>query len=294
MNDDRTGPQSRQDLWAIIRRIGRGGTTVCSRPSTSRRPTVSPSNWWFSITARSSPRDEPTTQDAPGPRCSSHVLNTAERNVAKNHPRYLIATRERRRHVVEFTVDAGSGGGADALRRIDAANITLSGLTIRERVSRRISLTDTRPRIPLRPTTMSPPRANHEGVIMTKSVRPASDQSELMRWTISDVITMASETCSRWYVSPRRWCSGHSAHHVRLTLCYVFGARSRYRRVFVNYLIPGILVRPCFLVRWAPRLDSPRTCTAGLIERFTGAAMARMATGGRTVSDLVRNVGSCS
>jgi len=34
--------------------------------------------------------------------------------------------------VVEFTVDRGPVAAADALRRIDAANITLSGLTIRE------------------------------------------------------------------------------------------------------------------------------------------------------------------
>jgi ABC-2 type transport system ATP-binding protein len=34
--------------------------------------------------------------------------------------------------VVEFTVDRGPAAAADALRRIDAANITLAGLTIRE------------------------------------------------------------------------------------------------------------------------------------------------------------------
>ncbi len=128
-------PQSRQDSWAIIEGLVEGGTTVLLTTQyleeadrlakqlvvldhgkiiaegTSQELKTRLGNTVLVLTF-------PTTADAA--KCAKLLADISVQ------PANLDGT------VVEFTVDAGPKAAADALRRIDAAKIVLSGLTLRE------------------------------------------------------------------------------------------------------------------------------------------------------------------
>lgn len=72
---------------------------------------------------------------------------------------------------------------------------------------------------------------------------------------------------------------------------YVFGGAIHTRGGYVNFLIPGILVQTTIFGAVGTAIGLAEDLQRGLIERFRALPMARVAVlGGRTVSDLVRNV----
>lgn len=73
---------------------------------------------------------------------------------------------------------------------------------------------------------------------------------------------------------------------------YVFGGSIQIRGFdYVNFLIPGILVQTTIFGAIGTAIGLAEDLQRGLIERFRALPMARMAVlGGRTVSDLARNV----
>ena len=128
-------PQSRQDLWAIIENLVEGGTSVllttqyleeadrlCKQlvvldhgriiaEGTSQQLKTSLGNTVLSLTFNS-------TADATASAVLLAGISTKPSNVDGT--------------VVEFTVEHGPSSAADALRRIDAASISLAGLSLRE------------------------------------------------------------------------------------------------------------------------------------------------------------------
>ncbi|MDE3044595.1 MAG: ABC transporter permease [Acidobacteriota bacterium] len=73
---------------------------------------------------------------------------------------------------------------------------------------------------------------------------------------------------------------------------YVFGGAINVPQgVYVNFLIPGILVQTTIFGSVGTAIGLAEDLQRGLIERFRALPMARMAVlGGRTVADVVRNV----
>ena len=60
-------PRSRRTMWQIIRELAAGGSPSCSPPSTSTRPTSSPTGSRSSTTAGSSPTAPPPSSNAGSP-----------------------------------------------------------------------------------------------------------------------------------------------------------------------------------------------------------------------------------
>jgi ABC-2 type transport system permease protein/oleandomycin transport system permease protein len=125
----------------------------------------------------------------------------------------------------------------------------------------------------------------------TPAVR--SERSAL-RWTISDVLTMARRNLLALVRIPTSLVFAVIQPIMFVLLFrYVFGGEIHIPGVsFVNYLIPGILVQTTLFGAVGTAIGLAEDLHRGLIERFRALPMARMAVlAGRTVSDLVRNVG---
>ncbi|MFZ1063254.1 MAG: ATP-binding cassette domain-containing protein [Acidimicrobiales bacterium] len=128
-------PQSRQDLWAIIEELVEEGTTVLL--TTQYLEEADRLAKQLVVLDHGTIIAEGTSQQLKT-RLGNTVLAITFLNVAdakrgaqliadiSSLPANVDGT------VVEFTVDRGPAAAADALRRIDAANIALAGLTIRE------------------------------------------------------------------------------------------------------------------------------------------------------------------
>ena len=120
-----------------------------------------------------------------------------------------------------------------------------------------------------------------------------SDRSSL-RWTISDVLTMARRNLLALVRIPTSLVFAVIQPIMFVLLFrYVFGGEIKIPGIlFVNYLIPGILVQTTMFGAVGTAIGLAEDLHRGLIERFRALPMARMAVlAGRTVSDLVRNVG---
>ena len=128
-------PQSRQDLWAIIENLVEGGTTVLL--TTQYLEEADRLCKQLVVLDHGRIIAEGTSQQLKT-RLGNTVLaltfaNTSDANLAgvlvkdlSDTPANIDGT------VVEVTVANGPAAAADALRRIDAGNIALTGLTLRE------------------------------------------------------------------------------------------------------------------------------------------------------------------
>jgi ABC-2 type transport system ATP-binding protein len=128
-------PQSRQDLWAIIENLVEGGTTVLL--TTQYLEEADRLCKQLVVLDHGRIIAEGTSQQLKT-RLGNTVLaltfaNTSDANLAgvlvkdlSDTPANVDGT------VVEVTVANGPAAAADALRRIDAGNIALTGLTLRE------------------------------------------------------------------------------------------------------------------------------------------------------------------
>jgi ABC-2 type transport system ATP-binding protein len=128
-------PQSRQDLWSIIEGLVEGGTTVllttqyleeadrlCKQLVVLDKGT---------IIAEGTSQELKSSLGATVLSLTFHSTPDAARGVelirdVSTKPANVEGT------VVELTVDGGPASAAEALRRLDAAHVTLAGLTLRE------------------------------------------------------------------------------------------------------------------------------------------------------------------
>ncbi|NNN07687.1 MAG: ATP-binding cassette domain-containing protein [Acidimicrobiaceae bacterium] len=128
-------PQSRQDLWTIIENLVEGGTTVLlttqyleEADRLCKQLVVLDKG---SIIAEGTSQELKTRLGATVLSLTFHSTSDATRGVelirnVSTKPANVEGT------VVELTVEGGPAAAADALRRLDAAAITLAGLTLRE------------------------------------------------------------------------------------------------------------------------------------------------------------------
>jgi ABC-2 type transport system ATP-binding protein len=128
-------PQSRQDLWTIIEGLVEGGTTVLlttqyleEADRLCKQLVVLDKG---SIIAEGTSQELKTRLGATVLSLSFAHTDDAARGVelirdVSTKPANVEGT------VVELTVDGGPATAAEALRRLDAAGITLTGLTLRE------------------------------------------------------------------------------------------------------------------------------------------------------------------
>lgn len=128
-------PQSRQDLWTIIEGLVEGGTTVLlttqyleEADRLCKQLVVLDKG---SIIAEGTSQELKTRLGATVLSLSFHSTGDAARGVelirdVSAKPANVEGT------VVELTVEGGPAAAADALRRLDAAGVSLAGLTLRE------------------------------------------------------------------------------------------------------------------------------------------------------------------
>jgi ABC-2 type transport system ATP-binding protein len=128
-------PQSRQDLWAIIETLVEGGTSVLL--TTQYLEEADRLCKQLVVLDHGKIIAEGTSQELKT-RLGNTVLSLSFANTADaSHGAALLDGISSKPAnvdgtVVEFTVERGPSAAADALRRIDAAGITLTGLTLRE------------------------------------------------------------------------------------------------------------------------------------------------------------------
>lgn len=114
-----------------------------------------------------------------------------------------------------------------------------------------------------------------------------------LRWAMSDVLTIARRNLLALFRIPVAIVFMIIQPIMFVVLFrYVFGgAIPIVGTSYVNYLIPGILVQTTMFGSVGTAIGLAEDLQKGLIERFRALPMARLAVlGGRTVSDLFRNV----
>ena len=129
-------PRSRLGMWGVITDLVRGAPRCCSRRSTSRRPTSSPTGSRSSTTAGSSPRapsDELKAQVG-GERVEVVVADESRVDLARETLGGLgigAAVVEHRSRRVTVPVTGGSEVLVEAVRRLDGAGVAVSDLALR-------------------------------------------------------------------------------------------------------------------------------------------------------------------
>lgn len=113
-----------------------------------------------------------------------------------------------------------------------------------------------------------------------------------MGWALSDTITIARRNLLSTLRIPTALVFAFVQPVMFVLLFrYVFGGAIHTKGGYVNFLIPGILVQTTIFGAVGTAIGLAEDLQRGLIERFRALPMARVAVlGGRTVSDLVRNV----
>ncbi len=121
---------------------------------------------------------------------------------------------------------------------------------------------------------------------------PTRSQKSAVLWAISDIMTIARRNLLALIRIPTALVfSVIQPIMFVLLFRYVFGGAIHTGVDYVNFLIPGILVQTTIFGAVGTAIGLAEDLQRGLIERFRALPMARMAVlGGRTVSDLARNV----
>ena len=118
-------------------------------------------------------------------------------------------------------------------------------------------------------------------------------QRSALRWAVSDILTMARRNLLALFRIPTALVFAVIQPIMFVLLFrYVFGGAIQVPGgLYVNFLIPGILVQTTIFGAVGTAIGLAEDLQRGLIERFRALPMARMAVlGGRTVSDLARNI----
>lgn len=124
------------------------------------------------------------------------------------------------------------------------------------------------------------------------SLAPLAARSSL-RWAVSDVLTITRRNLLALFRVPISLVFAVIQPVMFVLLFrYVFGGAIKVPDgLYVNFLIPGILVQTTIFGAVGTAIGLAEDLQRGLIERFRALPMARMAVlAGRTVSDLARNV----
>ena len=122
---------------------------------------------------------------------------------------------------------------------------------------------------------------------------PKSSKRSL-RWAISDVLTIARRNLLALVRIPTSLVFAVIQPVMFVLLFrFIFGNVIQVPGgVYVNFLIPGILVQTTIFGAIGTTIGLAEDLQRGLIERFRALPMARMAVlTGRTVADFVRNIG---
>jgi ABC-2 type transport system permease protein/oleandomycin transport system permease protein len=122
---------------------------------------------------------------------------------------------------------------------------------------------------------------------------PVRSQKSSIRWAVSDVLTIARRNLLALVRIPESLVFAVIQPVMFVLLFrYVFGGAIHTQFAYVNFLIPGILVQTTIFGAIGTTIGLAEDLHRGLIERFRALPMARMAVlAGRTVADLVRNIG---
>jgi ABC transporter DrrB family efflux protein len=126
----------------------------------------------------------------------------------------------------------------------------------------------------------------------TTQTRPTS-QSNSLKWTASDVWVIAQRDLLALVRIPTAIVFAIIQPVMFVLLFrYVFGGAIKVPgNLYVNFLIPGILVQTTIFGAIGTAIGLAEDLQKGLIERFKALPMTRLAVlGGRTVADLTRNV----
>ena len=127
----------------------------------------------------------------------------------------------------------------------------------------------------------------------TVSTTPTPTHRSALRWAISDVLTLTRRNLIALFRIPISLVFAVIQPVMFVLLFrYVFGGAIKiHNELYVNFLIPGILVQTTIFGAVGTAIGLAEDLQRGLIERFRALPMARMAVlAGRTVSDLARNV----
>jgi len=126
---------------------------------------------------------------------------------------------------------------------------------------------------------------------MSDVLTPGHVSRSALRWAVSDVLTLTRRNLIAIFRIPISLVFAVIQPVMFVLLFrYVFGGAIKIPN-YVNFLIPGILVQTTIFGAVGTAIGLAEDLQRGLIERFRALPMARMAVlGGRTVSDLVRNV----
>lgn len=129
---------------------------------------------------------------------------------------------------------------------------------------------------------------------MSVTTVPVHSSKSALRWIVSDVLTIARRNLLALVRIPTAIVfSVLQPIMFVLLFRYVFGGVIHVPGInYVNYLIPGILVQTTIFGGIGTAIGLAEDLQRGLIERFRALPMSRTAVlAGRTVADLVRNVG---
>jgi len=123
---------------------------------------------------------------------------------------------------------------------------------------------------------------------------PVRSSKSSLRWAFSDVMTIARRNLMTLIRIPTSLVFAVIQPVMFVLLFrYVFGGVINVPGIpYVDFLIPGILVQTTIFGAVGTAIGLAEDLQRGLIERFRALPMARMAVlGGRTVADLIRNIG---
>lgn len=132
------------------------------------------------------------------------------------------------------------------------------------------------------------------GLDTSAALRPMTPP-ERIGWLVKDTMTIAWRYLAAMVRLPESIVfAAIQPMLLVLMFRYVFGgAISGVHGSYVNYLMPGIFVQTVAFGAVAAAVGMAEDLQKGIIERFRALPMARSAVlAGRTVSDLVRNLGS--
>jgi len=132
------------------------------------------------------------------------------------------------------------------------------------------------------------------GLDTSAALRPMTPL-ERVGWLVKDTMTIAWRYLAAMVRLPESIVfAAIQPMLLVLMFRYVFGgAISGVHGSYVNYLMPGIFVQTVAFGAVAAAVGMAEDLQKGIIERFRALPMARSAVlAGRTVSDLVRNLGS--
>ncbi len=313
-------PQSRQDLWGVIEDLVAEGTTVLlttqylEEADRLARDIVVVDHG--RVIAEGTPAE--LKADLGTSVIVGHPRRRRRRGRRRPAARSALATRAPvvDGATVELTVENGPAVGAEVLRALDAAQIAVAGLALREPSLDDVFLSLTghkteaetdagarrraEPAIGDAPRT-PPPRTptertphEHHRLPRDAVVHPARPGGQPPRWAVQDTLTVTWRNLHGAVRTPETvFFSAIQPIMFVLLFVYVFGGAIHIPGVpYVDYLMPGHLRADGDVRRRVPpRSGLAEDLQKGLIERFRALPMARSAVlAGRTTADLVRNV----